>query len=250
MAGDFHPFVTIVNRHRPPRAGFFHVEENAMSNPITYRTAIEVASHEAIVRQAYKDSVGVWTWSVGLTSATGHDVTRYIGKPQTMQRCLEVYVWALDKYADRVRKAFAGYPLSEAQFAAALSFEWNTGSIGKASWVRLWKEGKIAAAKSAFMDWSKPAEIVPRRQKERDLFFDGKWSNNGTVTEYTRVSANGTPVWGSAKKVNIEADLKAALGASDAPSPPPEPAPQPTRTRATVRAEINALLDEYERLEA
>jgi hypothetical protein len=29
-----------------------------MANPITYRTALEIASHEAIIRQAYKDSVG------------------------------------------------------------------------------------------------------------------------------------------------------------------------------------------------
>ena len=55
-----------------------------MTNPITYKTALEIASHEALIRQAYKDSVGVWTWSVGLTSATGHDVLRYKANPNPL----------------------------------------------------------------------------------------------------------------------------------------------------------------------
>lgn len=38
---------------------------------ITARVALELASHEGLVRQAYKDSVGVWTWSIGITSASG-----------------------------------------------------------------------------------------------------------------------------------------------------------------------------------
>ncbi|MBW9090823.1 hypothetical protein JNB91_23715 [Rhizobium wenxiniae] len=178
---------------------------------VDYDVAMEVASHEAIILQAYKDSKNIWTWSVGLTSATGHLVERYIGKPQSLEHCLRVYVWALDNYADAVRKAFAGVPLTKAQFAAALSFHWNTGKIGSASWVKLFKQGKLAEARKAFMNYSKPKEIVPRRQKERDLFFDGKWSNAGAMTEYTRVTAKGTPDWGSAKRINVERELKAAL---------------------------------------
>lgn len=54
-----------------------------------------------------------------------------------------------------------------------------------------------------FHGLAKAKEIIPRRQKERDLFFDGKWSNSGTVTEYTRVSASGTPVWSSAGATDI-----------------------------------------------
>jgi GH24 family phage-related lysozyme (muramidase) len=203
-------------------------------NKITYQVALEVASHEAIVRQAYRDSVNVWTWSVGLTSATSHDVTRYIGKPQTMEHCLRIYVWALDRYAEAVRKAFAGTTLTEAQFAAALSFHWNTGSIGKASWVAAFKRGDMAAAEKAFLSWNKPPEIKGRRQAEADLLFRGKWSNNGTINEYTRVNANGTPVWSSAKRVNIEADLRAALGEGAAP---PEPLP-PSDDREEIAALI------------
>lgn len=196
--------------------------------PITSQVALELASHEGIVRQAYKDSVGVWTWSIGITSASGHSVERYIGKPQTIEECLRAYVWALEKYAADVRKAFAPKPLNEAQFAAALSFHYNTGAIGRASWVKRWLAGDVTGAMKAFMDWSKPAEIVPRRQKERDLFFSGKWSNNGTVTEYTRVKAGGQIDWNSAKKVNITAAMLSVFGThAETVSVIPTPSPAP-----------------------
>lgn len=189
--------------------------------------ALEIASHEAIVRQAYKDSEGVWTWSVGLTSATGHNVERYIGKPQPLEHCLAVYAWALQKYARDVLEAFKGHPLTKEQFTAALSFHWNTGAIRRASWVRHWKAGDIAKARTAFMEWSKPAAIIERRRKERDLFFDGKWSNDGTMLEYTRVKASGTPDWSSAKRINIRKEIAAAVAPAFNPIPLDEPAPAP-----------------------
>jgi len=231
-----------------------------MTNPITYRTALEIAYHEAIIRQAYKDSVGVWTWSVGLTAATGHDVLRYKDNPQTMEHCLAIYVWALNNYADAVRKAFAGTPLTEAQFAAALSFHWNTGSISKASWVGMFKAGRMADAEASLKSWSKAGGkvvlgLTTRRGMEADLLFRGRWSADGTINEYTRLTASYTPVWSSAKRVNIEAALRAALGDEQPLDPGAEPTPAPpkpglaVRTRATVMAELRSLLAELETLE-
>ena len=77
-------------------------------NEVDYSVALEVASHEAVIRQAYKDSVGIWTWSVGLTGATGHDVERYIDNPASLQHCLNIFVWALRNYAAQVNDAFPG----------------------------------------------------------------------------------------------------------------------------------------------
>lgn len=214
-----------------------------MTNDVDYDVAMEIASHEAVIRQAYKDSVGVWTWSVGLTSKCGHDVSRYIGKPQTLQHCLGVYAWALSRYADDVREAFKGHTLTKAQFAGALSFHWNTGAIKTASWVRLWKAGDIKSARVAFMAWNKPAEIVKRRAKECALFFDGKWSNTGTMTEYTKLTANSTPVWSSAKKINVENELKAALGPALPPDVEPiEPKPASSPIPALVAALVAAVV--------
>jgi len=191
---------------------------------ITPRVAMEVAAHEGLVRQAYKDSVGVWTWSVGITSASGHSVERYIGKPQPLETCLSIWIWVLEKYADDVRTVLPG--LSEAQFAAALSFHYNTGAISRAGWVKKWKAGDVAGARKSFMDWRKPPEIIPRRQKERDLFFSGMWSSDGTMTEYTRLTKNHTPVWSSAKKIDVSAALVRLLNPTEPPHRPDvEPVP-------------------------
>lgn len=182
-----------------------------INNKIDYQVALEVASHEAIVRQAYKDTKNIWTWSIGLTNASGHNVERYIGKPQTLQHCLAVYVWALEKYAQEVREAFTR-PLTQAQFAAALSFHYNTGAIKRATWVKSFNAGKTEVAKAEIMNYKKPAEIIPRREKERNLFFNGVWSNKGTILEY-QVSASNKPI--SPKAVNIEAELKAAFAQNE-----------------------------------
>ena len=189
------------------------------NNPITVKTAMEVVQHEGIVRQAYKDSVGVWTWGVGITSSSGHKVDRYINNPQPMQRCLEIWLWVLENYAKDVREEFDGHSLTEAQFAAALSFHWNTGAIRSATWVDQWKAGNVDSARRSFMNWSKPPEIIPRREAERDLFFDGIWSNKGTATEYTKVRSNYTPDWGSAVVVDIADDVRSILGDSTTDTP-------------------------------
>ena len=201
---------------------------------IDYDVALEIAAHEALVRQAYKDSKGIWTWSVGLTSATGHNVERYIGKPQPMRHCLAVFLWALERYAKDVREAFKGRDLTKEQFAAALSFHWNTGAIKRASWVKKWLAGDTVGARQAFMQWNKPAEITARRLKERDLFFYGKWSNDGKITEYTRVRPNGTPDWGSGKRIDIKDDLAAIFGGA-APTRPTE-VPAEAKHRAPTTA--------------
>lgn len=187
---------------------------------ITPRVALEVAAHEGLVREAYRDHTGVWTWSVGITSASGHRVERYIGNPQPLERCLEVWIWLLERYADDVRAAFAGHSLTEAQFAAALSFHWNTGAIHQASWVQHWKNGDEAEAFRSIMRWNQPPGIIPRRMDERDLFFSGKWTGNSTILLYQRLKADRTVDFGSARRVDIRAQVEELLGDSAAVGAP------------------------------
>jgi GH24 family phage-related lysozyme (muramidase) len=180
---------------------------------VTARIAAELIDHEAIVREAYRDSKGIWTWGVGVTDASGHRVGRYRDNPQSIARCLEIYIWLLnERYAPAVRAAFAGHTLTEAQFAAALSFHYNTGAIGRASWVRLWKAGDIDGARRAFMEWRKPPEIVERRQKECDLFFDGRWSGSGKATVWPVRKPSYRPDWGNGVRIDVTAELQALLG--------------------------------------
>ncbi|SPH24375.1 hypothetical protein DEA8626_03426 [Defluviimonas aquaemixtae] len=185
-----------------------------MSWKITPNIAAELIAHEGIVREAYKDSVGVWTWSVGVTSASGHKVwPRYVDNPQTLKRCFEVFEWLVrNKYLPPVKRAFAGHILSEAQLGAALSFHYNTGGIERASWVKKWKEGDVAGARQAIMNWSRPPEIIPRRRKEQALFFNGVWSNDGFGTEYGVRKPAYTPDWSSARRVQIKETLDELFG--------------------------------------
>lgn len=174
---------------------------------LSQRTLVELAGHEGVVPEAYKDSKGIWTWGVGVTDKSGHKVLRYKDNPQTLEKVFAIYEWLLrTKYLPDVLKAFEGHDLTENQLAAALSFHYNTGAIKSASWVRSWKAGNIAKAKREFMNWKSPPEIVPRREKERDLFFDGEWHNeDGLITVYEQVrKPSYTPNWKSAKKVEYK----------------------------------------------
>ncbi|WP_048710783.1 lysozyme [Microvirga massiliensis] len=181
-------------------------------NQVDYDVAMELASHEALCRQAYKNPGDVWTWSIGITSASGHRVERYINSPQPLDHCLRIYVWALERYAEDVRQAFEGHTLTQAQFAAAVSFHFNTGGIKRATWVKQVRAGDHEAARKSFLTWNKPASIVERREKECRLFFDGLWSHDGTILEYTKVKSTGAIDWGSAKRLDIGSDLRACLG--------------------------------------
>ncbi|MEP2558364.1 MAG: hypothetical protein ABJH63_13020, partial [Rhizobiaceae bacterium] len=109
---------------------------------------------------------------------------RYVDRPQTLRWCLEMYLRLLrENYAPAVLAAFAGSELEEHEFGAALSFHYNTGAIGSATWLEQWRGGEFEAAQESFMNWRRPEQIIPRREKERNLFFNGVWSNDGTAME-------------------------------------------------------------------
>ena len=71
-----------------PPAG--QVADAPFTGAVTLRMACEVIGHEAIVQEAYKDSKGIWTWGIGVTSASGHSVERYRDNPQPIERCIEI----------------------------------------------------------------------------------------------------------------------------------------------------------------
>lgn len=180
---------------------------------LTERVCLELLGHEALVLEMYRDSVGVATWSAGITSKSGHLVERYKDNPQSIERCLEVFVWLMrTKYAREVRDAFHARALTEAQFGAALSFHWNTGSIGRATWVRAWLDGEPeATVRASFLEWRNPPEIRPRRAAEADLFFRDVWSADGKTTIYPVRKPSYAPDWAKAQRVDIRDELRAAL---------------------------------------
>jgi lysozyme len=182
---------------------------------LSLRAHLEIIEHEAIVPEAYLCSAGHWTWSVGVTNASGHKVhPRYRNNPQTLERCLEVYEWLVrEKYLPAVLRAFGDTRLSEHQLAAALSFHWNTGRIESASWVKFFRAGKLEQAEREIMNWRSPPEIIPRREKERDLFFKGKWAHGQKARWISRVNPGprANPIWSSAELIDIRPTLSTVL---------------------------------------
>ena len=177
---------------------------------LTPRIVGEILQHEGLAREAYRDSVGVWTWSVGITDASGHRVARYRDNPQSLERCLEVFLWLLTtRYLPAVLAAFGACEPTEPQLAAALSFHYNTGAITRASWLKRFLAGELEAARQALLEWCHPPEILPRRCRERDLLFDAKWSGDGTVAVYAVAKPEYRPV--RPKRVKVGALLDRLL---------------------------------------
>lgn len=188
---------------------------------LTPRIAIELIAHEGIAREAYKDSVGVWTWSVGVTDASGHTVfPRYKDQPQTLEHCLGVYLWLLRaRYLPPVLAAFGSHDPSEAELGAALSFHWNTGAIARASWIARFVNGDIAGARRGMLDWTRPASLLQRRKREAALFFDGTWANDGTALVYNVAKPSYHPT--GARRVDIRAVIEGLFAAESIPAGKP-----------------------------
>lgn len=196
---------------------------------VSTRGLAEIASHEGIVNYPYFDSVRVRTVGIGHTANAGPpDPSRNL-RTFTVPEIMEIFARDIAKFEKRVNAAFKR-PLSQAQFDAAVSFDFNTGGIHRASWVKHFNAGNMAAAKKAFMNWSKPKEIIPRRQKERDLFFNGTYSSGGYANLYP-ATASGKVLWSKGKRVNVLAMLaEANKPAQRVPEPPTTTTPPKPKT--------------------
>jgi lysozyme len=65
------------------------------------------------------------------------------------------------------------------EFDAGVSFQWNTGAIARATWVKLWKaKSPRPRIRLAMLEWSKAGgRVLPalrdRRNRETDMLLDG-----------------------------------------------------------------------------
>lgn len=186
---------------------------------------IEIASHEGIVLSPYRDSVGVWTVGIGHTSSAGSPSPASNRREFSIAEIMEIFAKDIARFENRVNKAFT-VVLRQHEFDAAVSFDFNTGGIHKASWVRHINANNRDAAKKAFMNWRKPKEIIPRRQKERDLFFSHRYAANGVANAYP-ASASGRVQWKKGRRVNVGRLMDDATEPRREPPAPKAPTPRP-----------------------
>lgn len=168
---------------------------------VSQKGLADIVAHEAIVTSKYKDSVGVWTIGIGHTASAGHPDPQAVQGHLSIDDVMEIFISDIAKFERRVEDAF-DVPLSQAQFDAAVSFDFNTGAIDRATWVEQVNHGDIVKARASFMNWRKPKEIIPRREKERDLFFDGIYASHGKVKIFP-ATAKGKIQWSKGQVIEL-----------------------------------------------
>lgn len=164
-----------------------------------------IAAHEGVVTRAYRDVAGIWTIGVGHTAAAGPPVP-VAGMTISREEAFEILARDLPKYERRTERALGAAP--QHVFDGAVSFDFNTGAIDRASWVAAWRAGNRANARARLMLWNKAggrviAGLMKRREAEARLIFDGDYGQSVSST------ATGSPAgraWSS-----IQSDL-ATLG--------------------------------------
>lgn len=157
-----------------------------MSNTISPRITPEesergllfLEGHEGVVLRAYRCPAGRWTIGAGLTAASG------VVEPRAGMVITQMEARALlrracrEKYMPAVEKAMPGARGTE--LVGGLSFDFNTGAIGRASWVDDWRRGASAAVRAGLMKWVRGGgKVLPglerRRREEADLIIHGIW---------------------------------------------------------------------------
>lgn len=124
-----------------------------MSKTTSPRGRAALKLHEGEVLKAYRDVVGVWTIGVGLTKASGV-VDPKPGMAITSAESDRLLSRALERnYEPAVNAAMP--TAKQHEFDGAVSFHFNTGAIGRASWVKKWRTGDWAGVKSGLYAWNK-----------------------------------------------------------------------------------------------
>lgn len=162
------------------------------------RAALE--AEEGVVLRAYRDVVGVWTIGAGLTAASGV-ITPASGMVITADEASRLLSRALaESYEPSVRAAMPG--ASQHEFDAGVSFHFNTGAIGRATWVSLWRGDRVwDAIRASLLSWNRAGGkvtggLMRRREREYTLLRHGIYSHRSTapVDKGARMARMAAPV--------------------------------------------------------
>ncbi len=142
--------------------------------------------HEGVVLKAYRDVVGVWTIGCGLTAKSGVVKPR-AGMAITREHASELLQLALTRNYEKAVHGCMQRALQH-EFDAALSFHFNTGAIGRASWVRSYQKVDWPMVQKRLLLWVKGGgRVLPglqrRRQEEYALMRHGAYTAAGDVPD-------------------------------------------------------------------
>jgi lysozyme len=138
-------------------------------------------AHEGVVLTAYRCPAGVWTIGAGLTAASGV-VKPHAGMTISRAEAGRLLKLALARnYEPAVRYAMG--PVASHAFDGAVSFHFNTGAIGRASWVGAYKARNWAQVRLRLALWNRGGgRVLPglerRRREEADVILLDKWPSD------------------------------------------------------------------------
>ena len=128
---------------------------------------------------SYKCPAGVWTIGWGSTHHGGHKIdsaTRW-----TMEECNAAFIKDMEAFERDVRK-LVKVPLEQHQFDALVSFNYNTGGLGKSTLLKKLNAGDYDGAAEEFKRWNKAnGKVLPgltRRRASESLLFQGLRDDN------------------------------------------------------------------------
>ena len=136
---------------------------------------LELVKHfESLRLYAYKDPVGIWTIGYGHTGLTHKDGTVRPGLKITEQEAENLLVHDMKHFSARVEKLVTVL-VTDDQFDALTSFDFNTGSLGKSTLLKKLNAGDYDGAANEFKKWNKAGGkvlrgLTRRRESEENLF--------------------------------------------------------------------------------
>jgi lysozyme len=137
---------------------------------------IDLIRHfEGLYLNAYQDSVGVWTIGWGHTGLKHKDGTVFKGRTISKQEAFDLFRYDMDFFEGRVSR-YVKIALNDDEFAALVSFDFNTGGLPDSTLLRLLNAGDRQGAADQFLRWDKAggkvlAGLTRRRKSERNLFL-------------------------------------------------------------------------------
>jgi len=143
-----------------------------------------VKQWEALRTTAYRDAVGVWTIGYGHTRAAGGPVVT-AGLKITADEADVILRTDLSKFEARVDR-LVKVALTDNQFAALVSFDFNTGALDKSTLLKKLNKGDYNAVPAELMKWvnaggKKLNGLVNRRSAEAGLWAKGAFVSSNFV---------------------------------------------------------------------
>lgn len=132
-----------------------------------------IKAHEGKRLSSYRCPGGVWTVGYGHTTAAGHP-TVVPGMRITEREAEEILRRDLSRFEDRVNK-LVKVPLTQGQFDALVSFDFNTGALHSSTLLKRLNAGNYTDIPRQLMRWTKGGGrelpgLVRRRRDEAELW--------------------------------------------------------------------------------